>query len=56
MQLFTNSKYFAANSPLTHEKPNLIKKKVFPYYYMGFPSCSVVKNPPANAVDAGSIP
>ena len=28
MQLFTNSKYFAANSALTHENPNLIKKSL----------------------------
>ena len=26
MQLFTNSKCFAAKSPLTHEKSNLKKK------------------------------
>lgn len=56
MQLFTNSKCFAAKSPLTHEKSNLKKKLVFSNYYMGFPGCSVINNPRANAGDAGSNP
>ena len=33
------------------------KERFDPYsHHIGFPGCSVVKNPPANAGDMGSIP
>ena len=44
-----------------HETRQIIQaSKVIPgvfkvFYYMGFPDGSVVKNPPANAGDTGSI-